>query len=196
MDKDSLLQSIAEAGYNVGFGAKKHFATFDMVSKLPGTIGFVGLAVGILSLVFETLSSKLPSACLTILGVMALLIASYDHSKGEYDRIGKELTLLYNELRDLYRAIKAGGDVSAGLSALNDIERRYSTIAISNQMPFSDWYAHYKFFSQMQIDWVHEQKRFTWRDMVPLSAKIAILSVVLGVGMWVTVIALPCLMHG
>ena len=31
MDKDDLLKHIAETGYNVGFGAKLHFATYDIV---------------------------------------------------------------------------------------------------------------------------------------------------------------------
>ena len=35
MDKNTLLKMIAETGYNVGFGAKKHFATYDIVEKAP-----------------------------------------------------------------------------------------------------------------------------------------------------------------
>ena len=38
MDRDGLLRSIAETGYNVGFGAKKNFATHDIVQKAPGLI--------------------------------------------------------------------------------------------------------------------------------------------------------------
>lgn len=56
MDKDGLLKSIAEMGYNVGFGAKKHFATYDIVQKVPGAIGFVSMAIGIFALIFEPLS--------------------------------------------------------------------------------------------------------------------------------------------
>ena len=196
MDKDGLLKSIAETGYNVGFGAKKHFATFDMVDKLPGVIGFVGLAVGILSLVFEPLSAKLPSACLAILGVTALYISFYDHSKLEYERIGKQLIQLFNELRDLYRATKAGGDVTTGLATLQDIEKRYYAVAISNQIPVSDWYAHYKFFAQTQIDWIDEQKHFTWRDKVPLSLRIAIAAAFIGAVACLVLSAIPCVRHG
>ena len=39
--KKELLQQIARTAYNVGFGAKKHFATYDMVEKLPGIIEFL-----------------------------------------------------------------------------------------------------------------------------------------------------------
>jgi len=169
MDRDALLRTIAETGYNVGFGAKKHFATFDIVDKAPGLIGFVSLAIGIFSLVFEQLSAKLPSACLAVAGVCALYIAFYDHKKGDYERVGKDLTRLFNELRDLYRSVQGGADIVASQVALKDIENSYYSLSISNQALFSDWYAHYKFFAQQQIDWLHEQKKFTWRDRFPLS---------------------------
>ena len=45
MDKDRLLRLIAEKGYDVLFGVKKTFATYDIVSKGPGWIGFLSLAV-------------------------------------------------------------------------------------------------------------------------------------------------------
>jgi len=187
MDKDALLRTIAETGYNVGFGAKKHFATYDIVEKAPGLIGFVSLAVGIFSLVFDQLSAKLPSACLAVAGVCGLYITFYDHKKAEYDRVGRELTRLFNELRDLYRSVKAGADVPASLATLKAIEGIYYSLSISNQALFSDWYAHYKFFSQQQIDWIHEQKNFTWRDKFPISLLIASV-LVLVAAVWVALV--------
>lgn len=172
MDKDSLLKSIAEMGYNVGFGAKKHFATYDIVEKVPGLIGFISIAIGILSLVFAPLSAKLPSACLTIAGVLALYINFFDHCKGDYDREGRSLTVLFNRLRDLYRQVQAGADVTASHAELKAIETEFYASGLSKQIVGSDWYAHYKFFAQMQIEWVAEQKRFTWRDKVPPSLRI------------------------
>ena len=44
MNRAALLKVIATTGYNVGFGAKKHFATFDMVEKLPGWIGLASVS--------------------------------------------------------------------------------------------------------------------------------------------------------
>jgi hypothetical protein len=169
MDKDALLRTIAETGYNVGFGAKKHFATYDIVEKLPGWIGFVSLAIGIFSLVFDELSAKVPSACLAAAGVAGLYISLYDHSKMEYERVGKELTRIYNDLRTLYRQVQAGANVSASQTTLRALEDAYYAAGISKQIVFSDWYAHYKFFVQLQIDWIDEQLKFTWRDKVPLS---------------------------
>lgn len=172
MTKDGLLKSIAETGYNVGFGAKKHFATYDIVEKAPGWIGFVSLAVGILSLVFEQLSAKLPSACLAIAGVVALYITFYDRDKGQYERVGKEMTQLFNQLRDLYRQVQGGADLNVSATTLSAIETAFYGAAISKQILFSDWFAHYKFFAQHQIEWIDEQKHFTWRDKVPVSLRI------------------------
>ncbi len=175
MTKDGLLKSIAETGYNVGFGAKKHFATYDIVEKAPGWIGFISLAVGVLSLVFEPLSAKLPSACLTIAGVVALYIAFYDRDKGAYERAGKEMTQLFNQLRHLYRDVQSSSDLAAATATLATIEGQFYGLAISKQILFSDWFAHYKFFAQHQIEWIDEQKRFTWRDKVPLTLQVTMI---------------------
>ena len=39
----------------------------------------------------------------------------------------------------------------------------------------SQWYAHYKFFYEMQIDWVDEQLKFKFiKDKVPASIKTTV----------------------
>lgn len=184
MDKDGLLKSIAEMGYNVGFGAKKHFATYDIVQKVPGAIGFVSMAIGVFALIHEPLSAKLPSACLVVAGVLALYISFFDHCKGDYEEGGRKLTILYNRLRDLYRGVQSGMDVTAAHATLKSIETEYYAIGVSNQIVGSDWYAHYKFFAQMQHDWIDEQKCFTWRDKVPLSLRTWVILLVVGGGIW------------
>lgn len=93
MNKDDLLKHIAETAYNVGFGAKKHFSTFDIVSKAPGVISFISLAFGIYALVIDSLNTKLISATLIIIGVIGLYISFYDSKKNDYAENGRELTL-------------------------------------------------------------------------------------------------------
>jgi hypothetical protein len=39
MNQDALLKLIAESGYNIGYAAKKHLATSDIVLRLPAFIG-------------------------------------------------------------------------------------------------------------------------------------------------------------
>lgn len=170
IDQVGLLRCIAEAGYNVGFGAKKHFATFDMAGKVPGWISFLSFAVGIAGLVYEPLSSKEPSATLAILGVAGLYMSLYRGS--EYEAAGKELTVAFKQLRNLYWSVKGGCDLSTAEAELRALETKSDEVAISRQIALSGWYAHYKFFAEQQIDWIDEQLHFSWRDKVPLSARV------------------------
>lgn len=171
MTKDDLKRSIAETAYNVGFGAKKHFATFDTVEKAPGWIGFISLAASVLSLIFPFLAEKLPSAILIIVGVASLYISMYRSS--EYEAAGKELTQAFNELRSLYRETDGGGNIERAEEQLAAINSRYYQVSISRQILFSDWWAHVKFFGQHQIEWLDAELKFGfWKDKVPATLKL------------------------
>lgn len=173
MHRSDLLKCIAETGYNVGFGAKKHFATYDLVEKSPGWISFISIAFGIYSLAFKELSTNFLSASFTVLGVVGLYISMYDAKKNEYEKAGIKLTKIYNQLRVLYYSAKSksdSDDLTQLISKYRQLESQYYSVGLSKQILFSDWYAHYKFFWQHQIDWVDEQKKFGFiRDKVPLS---------------------------
>jgi hypothetical protein len=181
MSQASLLKSIAETGYNVGFGGRKHWATYDIVDKVPGFIGFIGTAVGIFSLVYESLSAKNVSAFMAVFGVIGIYISVYDSKKSGYEKSAVEITRIFNGLRDLYReveALEASADFSSYWVRLAAFESLYYGASISKQILFSDWYAHYKFFWQYQIDWVAKQKNFSfWRDKVPLTAWLAMAAI-------------------
>lgn len=182
MTKQDLLKTIAETAYNVGFGAKKHFATFDIVSKVPGIIGFASVSVGVFALFLEFLSTRLLSAAFIVLGIAGMCIAHYDEKKQSYAQSGKELTGLFNRLKGLYFRVKAheDDDVSRFEGELSEIEREASSLGISEQIMFSDWYAHYKFFWQHQIDWIEEELKFRlFRDKIPLSVWIWLIGIVL-----------------
>jgi hypothetical protein len=195
MKKDQLLKSIAETAYNVGFGGRKHWATYDIVDKIPGLIGFLSTAFGIFSLIYDKLSEKHLSAAFIVFGLIALYITFYESSKAEYAESANKLTMQFNALRDLYRSVQGhvGDDVKLFEDQLHAIEDDYYAVCISKQILFSDWYAHYKFFWQYQIDWVDEQKKFKlFRDKLPLSfmfwmAIMAIAALAFGVRNWVCV---------
>jgi hypothetical protein len=182
MNKNDLLKHIADTGYNVGFGAKKHFATYDIVEKMPGFISFISMVFGIYSLAFIELSTKFLSASILVLGIIGLYVSLYDSKKGTYADKGTELTKLFNELKVLYLKVKSVSD--EGLidhqQTLSEIESRYYNSCINKQIFFSDWFAHYKFFWQHQIDWVNEQKNFSFlRDKVPLSFTLSLSLVII-----------------
>ena len=173
MNRSDFLKCIAETGYNVGFGAKKHFATYDLVEKSPGWISFISIAFGIYSLAFKELSTSFLSASFTVLGVVGLYVSMYDAKKSDYEKAGVELTKIYNQLRALYYSVQSksdSDDLTNLISEYQQLESQYYSVGLSKQILFSDWYAHYKFFWQHQIEWVEEQKNFSFfRDKVPLS---------------------------
>ncbi|MGB0466646.1 MAG: SLATT domain-containing protein [Pontibacterium sp.] len=187
MTKEELLKTIAETGYNVGFGAKKHFATHDIVEKAPGFISFFSMAFGIYALVFDGLSTKFLSASFIILGIIGLYISLYDSKKSDYEQAGVKLIQLFNELGKLYRHAKNASD-SEFLQLeeqLGELEGRYYGSNQSKQILFSDWYAHYKFFWQHQIDWVDEQKKFRFfRDKLPLTFTLTVLALTAALCTW------------
>jgi len=186
MKKDKLLVSIAETAYNVGFGGRKHWATYDIVDKIPGLIGFLSTAFGIFSLISEKLSEKHLSAAFIVFGLIALYTTFYESNKVKYSESANKLTQLFNELRDLYRSVQSydGDDFCPFISQLQEIEKKYYETTISKQIIFSDWYAHYKFFWQYQIEWVDEQKKFKlFRDKLPLSLMIWVLLLLSAIGM-------------
>ena len=182
MEKDDLLKHICETGYNVGFGAKLHFATYDIVDKAPGLIGFISTTVGIFSLFVNALTNNYLSATFIVIGISGLYISFYDASKMEYESAGKEITKIFNNLKRLYYRTKSAqphelSGIEAELCALED---NYYQLSISKQILFSDWYAHYKFFWQHQIDWIDEQRKFNFfRDKVPLSLYFFLLVLIL-----------------
>lgn len=182
MKRDDLLKCIADTGYNVGFGAKKHFATYDLVEKSPGWISFLSIAFGIYSLAFKELSTSFLSASFTILGVVSLYVSMYDAKKSEYEKAGIKLTKIYNQLRVLYYSAKGkndSDDLTQLINKYRQLESQYCSVGLSKQILFSDWYAHYKFFWQHQIEWVDEQKKFNFfRDKVPLSLYVFLVAVI------------------
>jgi hypothetical protein len=180
MDRKELLKNIAETAYNVGFGAKKHFATFDIVDKIPGFISFFSTAFGTFALVFDELSAKSLSALLIVIGIIGIYISYYDSKKDDYEKAAIVLTKLFNELRKLYSSAKYADDSMFPQYELElrAIEDRYYENSLSKQILFSDWFAHYKFFWQLQIDWIDEQKHFKlFRDKIPITFSITVLVV-------------------
>ena len=187
MNRNELLKYIADTAYNVGFGAKKHFATYDIVGKMPGFIAFTSISIGVMSLAIDALTIKHVSATLVVLGIIGLYISFYDIKKDEYNDVGVKLTRLFNDLKNLYFDVKNAQDENLEIyrEKIANIESQYYSISISKQILFSDWYAHYKFFWQHQIDWIDEQKKFKLlRDKLPLTFSLFVLLLLVLIGIF------------
>lgn len=185
MNQNSLLHLIAETGYNVGYAAKKHLATFDMVEKVPGWIGLFSLAAGIYALFVPVLDQKPVAATFIVIGVASMFINFYTAEKDRYAKVGSDLTGKFHELRLLYQAVKsqpANVDLDQFVEQHNQILASALSLGIPKQIFLSDWYAHYKFFWQAQTEWMNEQLQFKLiRDKLPLSFTcVMLLAVILG----------------
>lgn len=183
LDQSFFLRELAETGYNIGYAAKKHLATYDIVEKAPGWISLVTLGFGIFALVIPALENHVLAAVLLLIGIAAFYFNSYQDQRARYESVGSRLTALFTELRGVYYEAsgRKDGDSLADLDArYRQILTESQTIGISKQIFLSDWYAHYKFFWQAQTDWLDEQLHFKfWRDKIPLSLSVAVLMAVI-----------------
>ena len=183
MTKPDLLRHIAETGYNIGYGAKKHFATHDLAQKAPGVISFLTFVVGLYFLLLDFEGKKYFSAACLVLGMAGLRVSMWEGKKERYAEAGRVLTGLFNEAKALYFQVKAtqSGDLSDFETKLAALQTEFNDACLSNQMLFSDWSAHYKFFWQQQIGWIDEQLDFRLlRDKLPLSFTVVIALLVVG----------------
>lgn len=183
MNKESLLKEIAINGYNVGFGAKKNFASYDILIKLPSWVGFITPSIGILQLGYDSLGgNKELSAFLIIVSVAIMYLNCFNAKIDDFNEEGIRLTKLFNSLRLLYFKVKDSDkeDYNTESIELNEILNEYYSKSITKQVFMSQWYAHYKFFYEMQIDWVDEQLKFKFiKDKIPSSIKIIVSTTVI-----------------
>lgn len=194
MKKEALLIVIAETGYNVGYGAKKHLATYDIVEKMPGWVSLISAAFGIYALFVPDLDQKWIAATFILISFGVATIAHYDKEKIRYSQAGGELTAKFHQLRLLYQQVKEqSNDIDMPIfeKRHEEIQSEALKIGIPKQIFMSDWYAHYKFFWQGQIQWLDEQLNFRFfRDKMPLGAIVTSL-VIFFVGLWLLLTRVP-----
>jgi hypothetical protein len=188
MNKNELLKYIAVTGYDVGFGAKKHFASYDIIEKGPGWLGFVSLVGAVYSLFVPFWATAHVAAVFVVFGVVSLYIGFYGSEKARYEEAGRALTKGFHELHALCREVKSMPDTAnfeQVQKRVRDLHNDMLTKAVSKQVFLSDWYAHYKFFWIAQVDWIHEVRPFSlWRDKIPLTAYLAVVAIVVGAGVY------------
>ena len=195
MKRDLLLLEIAQTAYNIGYGAKKNLATYDILEKAPGWIVVATLGVGIFALFNPTLENKYIAAAVLLVGIGSLYFNSYQSKKDAYADVGSRLTSLFTGLRSIYYEVKSEEreqwpDSDELVKRYRHILKESQEIGIARQIFLSDWYAHYKFFWQAQTDWIDEQLHFRfWRDRIPLTATLVGI-ILVGVLIWSAAIAI------
>ncbi len=181
MDNNNLKKHIAETGYNVGYSAKLHFSSFEMIEKLPGLISFISMAFGIYALAFSELSTKFMSCTLLVLGLIGLYITMKNADKVNYEEQGVKLTDLFNELKHLMsEAEEPSPNIDTIKNKLQDIETRYNQSCASHHIMFATWFTHYKFFWEQQTGWIEKYRPFGFfRDKIPLTLWLTLAATVL-----------------
>lgn len=173
MNRDKLLKELAVTGYNVLYAGKKHFATFDIVEKVPGWITVATLGIGIFALITPELNNKYFAAAVLVVGIASIYFNQFQLQGDKYATTGNVLIGHYNALRGIYNHAQSR-DISADV---DDLEAKYMDVLGQSERVWkhrhiflSDWYAHYKIFGQAQIGWLDEQLHFKfWRDKMPLT---------------------------
>ncbi|MDT3722846.1 SLATT domain-containing protein [Pseudomonas oryzihabitans] len=171
MDLDIALKLIAQKAYDVGYSAKLHYSTYDIVEKGPGLIGLFSLIIGVFSLYIDSLGTKNISAAITGIGICSLYISFYSETKENYLDAGKKLTRLYDNLKMLHAKCKANHQFNADdEQELERITDEFRNCCLNKQILFASWFAHKKFFWEQQVAWIEENRKFSfWRDKLPLS---------------------------
>lgn len=176
LKKEALLKNIAEAGYNIGFGGKKHFVTYDLYRIFPRLISSVVICIGILQLTnlyrghVSTNVGDVLSATLIIFGIIGLVLDFQGENKEAYEKSGKKLLGLFNELRGMYHQVKVMEE-QAGLTIFEDrlkeIQKEADDAAISKQAIGTHIITHFGFFKVMQSTWVVKELNLTKKDKFP-----------------------------
>lgn len=189
-NKENLLKQIAEDGYNIGFGACKSFATYDIVNSWLRVGALLSLLIGIAQLKISDIqvNNKI-SLLLIFISIIVMHITYYIPNKDKFNEIGKLQLGLFYKLKDLYYTVRSMENIeefSSIMEKRKNIYEEFTNISDSNEIfILSDIYAHIKFFGQKQIDWVDEQKNFSfWKDKFPNSVKVISITTIITIGLF------------
>lgn len=179
MSKQALRRRSAEIGYNLGFGAKRHFSTFDMVEDLPDYFGVLTTAIGVFFLKYPNADLSDFLSVVTIgVGLGIWHLNSYSKDKSRFIEVGKELNNLFNDTRGIFEKSQTcqESEVPALETRLDEINKRFQDISIHKQVFGSGVYAHYKLFYESQAEWFEKELGLTfWKDKFPASLKVLLL---------------------
>ena len=173
MNKEDIIYQIATSAYNAGFGAKKSFASLDMATKGPNVIGWLLMTVGIVGLVNKWIASEYVSAATLCIGALTYYLSVQRRDLKKWEASGVKLTQIRDELGILCAEVKATKpdmDLTSYTTRLQSLQSSIAETSVTQQMNFSGWFAHFKFFGEAQIKWIDDELKFKlFRDKIPAS---------------------------
>lgn len=108
IDKKQIQHHIARVAYEVWYGAKLNFWTYDIVIKLPPYVSFFSLAIGILGLSYPEMGEglvKFMSVSILIIGIISFYVERFDADK--HKSMGIKNINQRNELHTLYEEMNS-----------------------------------------------------------------------------------------
>lgn len=136
----------------------------------------------------EEMSSKHIAAVFIILSIGSLYINFYDGDKSKYEEAGKKQTAIFRKIERLYYDAKSDDEPDSVkyIEQLNILMKEFDETTITKQICGSNWYAHYKFFSEMEKRWIEEQLSLTfWKDKFPNTLKLFIFIIICTIFIWI-----------
>ncbi|MBK1896936.1 SLATT domain-containing protein [Chryseobacterium paridis] len=183
MQKKEFLKTLAQKGYDIGFGAKKNFSSFDIINKLPSWVGFISLIVGIVQIAYKDIPfNKELSILVIFVGISIMYLETFKNRVENFEKEGVRLTELFNKTRDLYFEAKSDNNFSYSFYDVRyqQILADFYSNTIGKQVFMSQWYAHFKFFYEMQTKWIEEELNLTFfKDKLPGSLKVIFILIII-----------------
>lgn len=183
MEKNKLKRRVAEVAYNVIFGAKRHFSSYDIAEKFPVFFGLITAIAGIYFLAYKSNYSDAVSFILIAIGLGVSYLSFYStEDKKNFVKVGRDLTEKYNRLRSIHEKIDGANsnELIALEQELNLINKEFHETSIYKQVFGSDIYAHYKLFGESQPKWLEDELSLTFcKDKIPFSIKFFIFILIL-----------------
>lgn len=180
MNKEEFLKLIGSKGYDVGFGAKKNFASFDMICKLPTWVAIISFAIAVTQLAYPEMPFQKPLSILLLIASSAIIyLELFKSKKDSYEIEGIRLTKKFNKLKELFLEAKSDNNFNYQIYSLryNDIMNDFYEGSITQQIFMSQWYAHYKLFFETEYQWVEDARgrKFSFfKDKMPASLSFSL----------------------
>ncbi|PMM25257.1 SLATT domain-containing protein [Vibrio lentus] len=174
-EKDQLKRDIANTAYNIIYGAKLNYSSYELSKAFSSGISYFSLAIGIITLAYVEIASKELSVTLLLLGLFGLLISKSPDSLVALKSGANKLTELHDLLKNLYAQVDTTSDYHALRENMASIQSQARGYYQTDQLLFASWFAHHKLFNEHQSDWMCEALNLTfWKDKVPSTLRLSI----------------------
>ncbi len=187
MNRDQLLNKLAQLGYKVAYAALLNYYTFKVIVQAPKVIALISFAIGLIGFGYSDTNPSLFrsfSCAVLLLNFTSLMIS---RSNSDVYKVTADNNIQQrNNLEQLYYQVLNLPENDNKLNAIEsnviEIEKDFNQNAQSQQFIFAHWYAHYKYFTSNGNSWINEIMKFKfWKNMVPPGIKNSLVLILLGI---------------